>query len=1362
MFPAAGSEALAAAQLERPSLALPALFTVQYAQARLWMSWGLQPTAMIGHSMGEYTAAHLAGVFNLADALALVEMRGRLFESLPEGGMLSVSLPAETLAALMPSGLSIAAINGASLCVASGPVRAIEALEVALQSRDVDFVRVRISVAAHSSMLEPILQEFGEFFKRIDMKAPKLPFISNVTGTWISAAEATDPAYWVRHLRQTVRFAEGLDEVLKGDSRILLEVGPGRTLATLTRQHPQCGVSQPVQNSLRHPDEKVSDVAFMLGVLGRLWAAGAGIDWAAFHGGAQRRRVALPTYRFDHQRHWIEPGKLASAVDPSETTPTLERRADMADWFYEPVWQRSGDRQEAPLPARTLVFEDSLGFGARLTSQLRAAGHDVVTVRAGAEFSRQGDAFVIAPDASVDHAKLLSALVQEGRAPQRMLHLWTLTGTGHGEVDTMLKRGFYSLLALAQAIGSEDLTDAVELSVVTDHLQQIGGETGLMPAKATLLGPCSVIPREFDNVRVRCVDVLLPAPGSWQEERLGAAVLAEFGAPVEHAVTALRPSGRWVRAQEPTRLLRSALPPRERPVVMITGGLGGVGLALAEHLASSCGARLVLLGRSAVPARAQWEPALAEAGEASVTGRRLQQLLALEASGAELLVLQADVCDVVQMRAAVALARARFGAIHGVLHTAGVLADGVIQLKDAATAATVLAPKVRGTLVLDEVLGDQPLDYMLLFSSVSSFSGLAGQVDYAAANAFLDAYAHERSARVGSRTIAINWSAWADVGMAARMARQLGIDGAPLPAAGTPVDHPLIDVCVSQSATERSYATTFSVASHWLLDEHRVRGGDALIPATGYLEIVRAACAQRSSPGVLNLSDVVFLTPFAVGADEQRELRVCFDRVDATTETFAVKSGSATGWVDHVRGRAIYLDDPAPPALPVEALQRACKLREKLFVDGEQPVSLVFGPRWNNLVRVNFGTGQALAVLQLPVEFAPDLDAMLLHPALLDMGTAGAQALIPGYDEDRDFFVPASYGLLKVFAPLQRVMFSHIRLRIDDSASADIASFDITLADPQGRVLVEVVEFTMIRVRDRMLLAALPRSAVIGPALEPRSLAERPHAVANHILELGLRDGIRSAEGAKVLEMVLGSNAGPQIIVSPQHLGALLAQLAAPVPASAGTKALAAAPGIDVAPLEAALAAHDAVREAAASASQGRVVAYVVYSADHSVTVSELRRHVRTIVPEGLVPQSFVELGELPRMADGAIDYLRLPDPFAVHDSVVGPRNDMERAIAGLWQELLGLDGVGVHDNFFDIGGHSLLSVRFISRLDKKVGVRLLHEHVVVNTLEQLASKCAQMLEAAGPKADAPAVPVAKPKGLFGAVKQAVLGARSN
>jgi phthiocerol/phenolphthiocerol synthesis type-I polyketide synthase E len=289
--------------LVRPSTALPALFAIEYAMARLWISWGVRPQAMIGHSLGEYAAACLAGVFSLEDALALVGLRGRLFERVPPGGMLSVPLPESELAPLLGQQLSVAAVNGPALCAVSGPNAALEAFQHTLAERGVQAQRIHIDIAAHSAMIDPILGEFGAFLRRLELKAPSVPFVSNVTGTWIQEREARDPDYWVAQLRGTVRFEQGLRTLLADPHRVLLEVGPGRTLGSLARQQQQG--TQRVFYSLRHPQDEQSDTAFLLHSLGQLHACGVKVDWRGFAAHEQRRRVPLPGYAFDRQRYWV-------------------------------------------------------------------------------------------------------------------------------------------------------------------------------------------------------------------------------------------------------------------------------------------------------------------------------------------------------------------------------------------------------------------------------------------------------------------------------------------------------------------------------------------------------------------------------------------------------------------------------------------------------------------------------------------------------------------------------------------------------------------------------------------------------------------------------------------------------------------------------------------------------------------------------------------------------------------------------------------------------------------------------------------------------------------------------------------------
>ena len=303
LYPPASSDAAAEA-LRNTAIAQPAIFAVEYALAQLWISWGVRPAAMAGHSVGEFVAACLAGVMALPDALSLVAARGRLMQALPGGAMLAVRLPEAELLKLLPASVSLAAVNAPSLCVAAGPFDAIAELEAALDERGAMGRRLHTSHAFHSAMTDPVLPELRARVAAVALRPPEIPFVSGVTGAWITAEQATSPDYWTRHCREPVRFADALAMLVADGAPVLLEVGPGRALATFAAQG--AGRGMPIAGSLPDAQGAGGDLATILDGLGRLWTAGVAPDWRAVHAPFARRRVSLPTYRFERERCWID------------------------------------------------------------------------------------------------------------------------------------------------------------------------------------------------------------------------------------------------------------------------------------------------------------------------------------------------------------------------------------------------------------------------------------------------------------------------------------------------------------------------------------------------------------------------------------------------------------------------------------------------------------------------------------------------------------------------------------------------------------------------------------------------------------------------------------------------------------------------------------------------------------------------------------------------------------------------------------------------------------------------------------------------------------------------------------------------
>jgi len=767
MFPAASDEDGAAKQLNQTHITQPVLFAFEYSLAKLWISWGIHPHAMIGHSIGEYVAACLANVFSLEDAIALVAERGRLMGQLPGGDMISVPLAEAELAPLLGRDLSIAAVNAPELCVVSGPHEAVEALERALGNRNVIAQRLHTSHAFHSAMMEPILEAFTARVKRVRLAPPDIPFVSNVTGNWISAEEATDPSYWATHLRRTVRFSSGIERLCEAPDRVLLEIGPAPVLSSLAKRHAAKRAELTVVSALPHRSDKRGDVEHTLRTLGQLWLAGSQPDGAGFYAGETRRRVMLPTYPFERQRYWIAPGRKTPLAEITVTEKPV------TDWLFEPSWQRRALDRQAPIhDSRWLLLIDEQGLGEAMARSLLSNDCDVVCVSAGETFSRIDDQrFIINPVRREHYDELLGALKASGRWPTQIVHLWSVTAETPYRASPQRftehqQRGFFSVLYLVQALSDRQVTDRLQLTVATNQVQDVNGQELLCPDKATVLGPAMTIGAEFPRITCRSVDVWLAGSEdvSIQAENL----VREAAAASSEKQVAYRGQYRWIPAFPAAPVAPvSGRPARLRTggTYLITGGVGGMGLALAEYLAETVQAKLVLVGRSEFPARERWGDYLRD-DRSDHIARQIRSLRAIEEAGGEVLVCRADVSDTRQMSDVLAATHRRFGAVNGAIHTAGVPGGGVMLLQTPEAVEKVFAAKVRGTVVLDELLKDEPLDFMVFCSSRLSFFGSAGRSEYSAASKFMDVFAAHLARRRRGLVTTINWDTWQEVGMA--------------------------------------------------------------------------------------------------------------------------------------------------------------------------------------------------------------------------------------------------------------------------------------------------------------------------------------------------------------------------------------------------------------------------------------------------------------------------------------------------------------------------------------------------------------------------------------------------------------------
>src|SRR5579875_3590105 len=765
-------------RVKQTRYAQPLMFVIEYALAHLLMQWGVRPQAMIGYSLGEFVAACIAGVLSLQDALMLVARRAQLIHELPKGVMLAVALSEPDISPYLDEQVCLAAINAPTTCVLAGPPEPLHQLEQRLSRQGIAARRVETSHAFHSSMLQPLQEELTRLARQAQLHEPQIPYVSNVTGTWITPEQATDPGYWAQHMCQTVRFSDGIAQLLQQQELVLVEIGVGSALGSFVKQQVVASSSErmpQIVSTLPATYDRQSEQALLLTTLGKLWLTGVTIDWHGFYAGESRHRLALPTYPFERQRYWIEPKKRFRSVSSisSAVGSEPERIPDISNWFFLPVWRQSASQHvfDASKLAENrhcwMIFVDDCGIGRQICDRLAQYGQQVVSILPGNAFRSAGqDKYTLDPGRRADYDALFKELRRQGKMPDRIVHLWMTTisipSTAGSEIlQDILDKGFYSLLALVQTAEDAGI-GACEISVISNNMQDVTGSELLCPQKATIAGPCRVISQEYPQLHCYSIDIALVEPGTRQEKLLLQQLLAELmHEPVETFI-ALRGNHRWIQGFEPVQIEHSPIQNnrlRKGGVYLITGGLGGIGLAIAEYLARTLQAKLILLGRSALPPRSEWPRLLLERSEDDKIGRQIRKVLELEALGAEVLVMQADVANEAQMRTVVQQALSTFSTIHGVLHTAGVPGAGLIQHKTRQVAESVLSPKVVGTLVLERVLQDIQLDVFVLFSSIASAIGGPGQVDYCAANAFLDAYAHYRFNQ-DSSTVAINWSEW--------------------------------------------------------------------------------------------------------------------------------------------------------------------------------------------------------------------------------------------------------------------------------------------------------------------------------------------------------------------------------------------------------------------------------------------------------------------------------------------------------------------------------------------------------------------------------------------------------------------------
>jgi acyl transferase domain-containing protein/acyl carrier protein len=733
---ASASSAPAASSIDETRYTQPALFALEYSLAQMWISWGVEPAFVMGHSIGEYVAACVAGLFSLEDALRLVAARGRLMQALPAGGAMAAIFAAESRvrqALRDRADVAIAALNAPDSVVISGPEASVAAVLAQLQPAGVRCERLVVSHAFHSALMDPILDEFERIAGRIAFTPPRIGIVSNLTGCVGDPRVMSTPAYWRRHLRESVRFTDGMSALHAEGARVFLEVGPSPTLLSLGRR----AVTDDNVAWLPTLRRGRDDWKQIAETLSRLYARGARIDWAGFDAGYGRRKVALPTYPFQRQSYWIE------AAPPRAAAPRHVSVASSARSFaYEVAWQPAETAGEAAAPGRVidrwLVFADRSGVGGDVARQLTARRATVTTVRTGAAFQQQaGGTFEIDPANPAHYRRVLGEAAGEPRSSALgVVFLWGLDSPSAFDSESCQQ-----LLTLSLAM-TDAAAPAARLWIATRGAQAVNGGAPVSIGQATLWGFGRVLALEHPDAFGGLIDL-----AAGQSPRDAIALVDELVSGGEEQV-APRDGVRFV----PRLARRAARPATTRmcpadAAYLITGGTGSLGLKVAAWLVDRGARHLVLVSRRGLSVAA------------------VEEVRQLEARGAVVRALSADVTDRTQMTALLEELRRSPQPLRGIVHAAGVSNPRLIRDLDHADLRAMLEPKVAGARHLHELTSGLPLDFFILFSSISSVWGSKGLAHYAAANHALDALAHYRRA-AGLPALAVNWGPWSGGGMA--------------------------------------------------------------------------------------------------------------------------------------------------------------------------------------------------------------------------------------------------------------------------------------------------------------------------------------------------------------------------------------------------------------------------------------------------------------------------------------------------------------------------------------------------------------------------------------------------------------------
>lgn len=1092
----------ASAQLRKTEIAQPALFICELALAEFLMEADLKPWALIGHSLGEYVAATLSGVFSVDDALKLVVQRGQLMAQQPAGAMTAVGLSAAELEQYLETfQLELAVVNGPQRCVVSGPTSAIAALEHQLATESVVTSRLPTTHAFHSRLMDGCLPPFRHAVASISTNTPAIPFVSNLTGTWIETNGCSSAGYWSNHLRRTVQFEKGLRTLCENESPIFLTVGPDMGLGALLKNLPneQTPKSISLLPKKSHPSKSLHH--FLTG-LGRLWLSGKDLRAGFLERGRARNLISVPLYPFQHQTFTLKKmGRQAN--QPAEK--------ELPTWFYTPNLKRlppvAPPEETTPKPT-VLLFCNPGEVAIALEAFLEQQAVPFYRIQTMPHQSQDRSILFHVDLGQSNWAETLRQ--QLPSPPTHILYAWSVS-TNPSPSDPDAEP--YQPLLLRPLQVLKTFASTQELRAFTAIT---AGGLSLFPQKVeaplamSLLGFLNSAALEFPKVAFKALDFDPASLAAFKQKEAQWTWWECLEQPCQRAVV-YRSQQRFGMVLEPLDLplKTSAQGFSKADTILITGGFGDLGMALAESLARAGAGTLVLATRRHLKDRDSHPGRLKTKGERNLTARLLNRVAYLESFGTKV---HAVTCDVTRVSDLVALKseiERLFGKLTGIIHGAGTAKGASIPVLTDETFIEALAVKHGAAKTMVRIFKSHPIQWFVTFSSLSSVTGAKNLAAYTAANAALDGFAHARLSHQGAHTVSINWGPWSEAGMAVQNDPCTWLLSMECPSPSEHTD-PLIDRILYEHPRYSIYETTFSPDHHWFLNEHRYEA-HAVMPGAFYLEWCRRIYGSLPEGAKFHLEHLYFLSPLMMDPEPVWTLR---------TITFWV---SKDQWEVHIFGKPVTEEGVfewrkfvmASVSCSHEMPQQKASVpdvRTWAALTGEGSARLVgaglqLGPHWDVIESVFKRDHQILAHLSLPEDYSHEIGSMPLHTSLLDMATG----LASRFSDKPQSLLPFSYRDLVVYQPVPAQCICLLECLDKDENSQQTVKARLTLFDQNHVAVITIGEFTMRAIQ-------LQSSANLAP---PKAIPKRPV-------------GIPTQMGVQAFHTILANRLGPQIIVSPQ------------------------------------------------------------------------------------------------------------------------------------------------------------------------------------------------------------------------------------